>query len=61
MNDLWAALGLVLVLEGAAYALFPKQMIRMMQQVPNMPPPTLRAMGIAAVAIGWMVVWFVRH
>ncbi|MDQ6987308.1 MAG: DUF2065 domain-containing protein, partial [Mariprofundaceae bacterium] len=34
MNDLWVALGLVLVLEGAAYALFPGKMIEMMRQIP---------------------------
>lgn len=61
MNDLWAALGLVLVLEGAAYALFPGKMIEVMRQLPNTPPAALRAMGIAAVSIGWLVVWFVRH
>lgn len=61
MDDLWAALGLVLVLEGVAYALFPHQMIRMMQQIPSIPPTTLRVMGITAVAIGWLVVWFVRR
>jgi len=61
MTDLWAALGLVLVLEGAAYALFPGKMIAMMRQLPDVPLVVLRALGIAAVAIGWLVVWFVRH
>jgi len=61
MKDLWAALGLVLVLEGAAYALFPGKMIEMLQQLPKVPLLALRAMGIAAVAIGWLVVWLVRH
>ncbi len=61
MKDLWAALGLVLVLEGAAYALFPGKMITLMQQLPKLSPARLRAMGIAAVAIGWLLVWFVRH
>ncbi len=61
MNDLWVALGLVLVLEGAAYTLFPGRMIALMRQLPDVPLLVLRAMGIAAVAIGWLVVWFVRH
>jgi len=61
MKDLWVALGLVLVLEGAAYALFPGKMIEMMRQLPNVPLPVLRAMGITAVALGWLVVWFMRH
>jgi len=61
MNDLWVALGLVLVLEGAAYALFPDKMVEMMRRLPNVPLPVLRAVGIATVALGWLVVWFVRH
>jgi len=60
MNDLWAALGLVLVLEGAAYALFPAKMTDMMRQIPDIPVAVLRIMGIVAVAIGWLVVWLVR-
>jgi len=60
MTDLWAALGLVLVLEGAAYALFPDKMSDMMRQIPEIPVPVLRIMGITAVAIGWLVVWLVR-
>ncbi len=61
MKDLWAALGLVLVLEGAAYALFPGRMRALMRQLPEVPVPVLRAIGIAAMAVGWLVVWFVRH
>jgi len=61
MKDLWAALGLVLVLEGTAYALFPGKMIKMMRQLPDVPLPALRTMGVAAVAIGWLIVWFIRH
>jgi len=61
MSDLWAALGLVLVLEGIAYALFPAKMSEMMRQIPEIPVQVLRVMGITAVAIGWVIVWLVRH
>jgi len=60
MQDLWAALGLLLLLEGALYALFPSQMIEMMRKLPDVPPSALRIMGIAAVAMGWFVVRLVR-
>lgn len=60
MQDLWAALGLVLVLEGALYALFPGQMIEMLRKLPEMPLPALRLAGLGAVGIGWLVVWLVR-
>ncbi len=60
MSDLWVALGLVLVLEGAMYALFPNQMIEMLRKMPEIPPAMLRVAGLAAIAIGWLVVWLVR-
>ncbi len=61
MRDLWAALGLVLVLEGAVYALFPQAMLEMMRRMQDASPATLRLAGIAAVAVGWAIVWFARH
>lgn len=60
MSDLWVALGLVLVLEGAMYALFPEQMIEMLRKMPAIPPAMLRAAGLTAIAIGWLLVWLVR-
>jgi len=60
MQDLWAALGLVILLEGALYALFPNQMIEMMRKLPDISPAALRVMGIAGVALGWFVVHMVR-
>ena len=45
MADLLSALGLVLVLEGAAYALFPAQMQRMMERVTHVSPSLLRNFG----------------
>jgi len=60
MSDLWVALGLVLVLEGAMYALFPNQMIEMLRKMPEIPPAMLRMAGLTAIAIGWLVVWLVR-
>jgi len=60
MSDLWVALGLVLVLEGAMYALFPNQMIEMLRKMPEIPAVMLRVAGLTAIAIGWLVVWLVR-
>lgn len=61
MSDLWVAMGLVLVLEGAMYALFPHQMIEMLKKLPEVPPAVLRAIGLVGVAIGWGIVWLVRN
>jgi hypothetical protein len=61
MQDLWAALGLVLVIEGALYALFPAGMISMMRRLPEVPPAALRVAGILSVALGWLIVRLVRN
>ncbi|NQV47661.1 MAG: DUF2065 domain-containing protein [Rhodospirillaceae bacterium] len=60
MTDLIAALGLALVLEGAAYALFPDAMRRMMAQVLEMPGSNVRMAGLAAAVLGVGVIWLVR-
>jgi len=60
MEDLWAAVGLVLVLEGALYALFPGGMRRMMAMVLEMPQSTVRAAGLVSAVTGFVIVWLVR-
>ncbi len=59
-SDLFVALGLALVLEGAAYALFPEAMRNMMTQVLTLPVPNVRFVGLVAAVIGLGVVWLVR-
>lgn len=60
MTDLFAALGLVLVIEGALYALFPDGMRRMAAQLALMPPAHLRTAGLLLACIGFAVVSLVR-
>ncbi len=59
-GDLGAALGLVLVLEGALLALFPERLLRMTALLMQEPPHRLRAAGIVAAALGLFVVWLIR-
>ncbi len=60
MSDILAALGLVLVLEGALYALFPEFMKRMAAQAQAIPVETLRTVGTVAAGFGVVLVWMVR-
>ncbi|WP_108659308.1 DUF2065 domain-containing protein [Acuticoccus kandeliae] len=60
MSDLGAALGLVLVIEGALYALAPETMRAMMRQVLATPTDTLRKAGLGAAVVGVGLVWLVR-
>nr|WP_211110150.1 DUF2065 domain-containing protein [Acuticoccus mangrovi] len=54
------AIGLVLALEGALYALAPQAMRGMMARLVTTPPDTLRAAGLAATVVGVGLVWLVR-
>jgi uncharacterized protein YjeT (DUF2065 family) len=60
MEDFLAALGLVLVLEGVLYALFPEGMQRMMAAALTISPAMLRGGGLVAAAAGFGIVWLVR-
>lgn len=60
MSDLVTALGLAIVIEGAAYTLFPEAMKRMMIHVLGQPLTVLRRAGLVAVAIGLGLVWLIR-
>ncbi len=60
MNEIVAAVGLILVLEGVLYALFPDAMKRMAARVTETPGDTLRTAGVVSAAIGVGVVWLVR-
>jgi uncharacterized protein YjeT (DUF2065 family) len=60
MADLIAALGLVLVLEGAALALVPDSLKRKLAALLEQPPAFLRGFGLAMAAAGVFVVWLAR-
>lgn len=58
---LLTALALVMVIEGAAYALFPEGMKRAMAAMQNLPAPTLRSFGLAIAVTGAIIVWLIRR
>jgi len=60
MSDLVAALGLVLVIEGLLWAAFPSLTTRILHSVGETPEPVLRFCGVAAIALGVLIVWLVR-
>jgi uncharacterized protein len=60
MSDFFAAVGLVLVIEGAAYAVFPGALKRITEAVRATSEDRLRLAGVVMTALGVLVVWLVR-
>ena len=60
MSDVVTAVGLVLALEGALYALFPDLMKRMGAQIVGTPGDTLRMVGVTSAILGVALVGLVR-
>jgi len=60
VGDLAVGLALVLVIEGALYALFPDAMKRMMLAAQSLPSSVIRSGGLVASVIGVFLVWLIR-
>ncbi|MFN0264259.1 DUF2065 domain-containing protein [Tepidamorphus sp. 3E244] len=60
MTDFLSAIGLVLCIEGALYALAPGTVRRMVEQLPMLSDGALRMGGLAAATIGVILVYMVR-
>jgi uncharacterized protein YjeT (DUF2065 family) len=57
LSDLIAAFGLMLLIEGALYALIPERMRRLIAIAVLLPLQELRIGGVIAAALGVAVVW----
>ncbi|MDP6304668.1 MAG: DUF2065 domain-containing protein [Alphaproteobacteria bacterium] len=60
MQDLFTALALILVIEGALYALFPEGMKRVIAVALDIPAVTLRRAGLVSAMVGVVLVWLLR-
>ena len=60
MSDIAVALGLVLVIEGALWALAPGLGRKFLETTAEMPESSLRVVGAAAAASGVLLIWLVR-
>lgn len=60
MTDLWTALALILVIEGALYCLFPTVMRQALTRVLAASDNHLRMLGLIAAVLGAGLVWLIR-
>jgi uncharacterized protein len=54
-------IGLVLIVEGLPYFAFPEKMKRWIAMMQDLPNAHLRAVGLAAMAIGLLITYFFRE
>ncbi len=57
MSTLLLALGLVLIVEGLAYALAPSLIERMLEALRSLPESAVRQVGLLALVSGLIAVW----
>ncbi len=60
LDSLLLALGLVLILEGVPYFLFPRALQQLIERMGRADPLNLRLLGGAMVGAGLLVVYWVR-
>ncbi|WP_425050075.1 DUF2065 domain-containing protein [Psychromarinibacter sp. S121] len=61
MSTLVLALGLVLCIEGLVFALAPSRIEDLLRSLAELPVETRRAIGLAALAAGVLLVWLARQ
>lgn len=59
-NEIIVALGLVFVIEGLIWALFPNLFQKLAVLASDTPEGQLRLSGVIAIAFGVFIVWMVR-
>jgi uncharacterized protein YjeT (DUF2065 family) len=59
-QELLIALALILVIEGALYALFPQPMKKLLLHVLGLPLSSMRMAGLVSAAVGVALVWLIR-
>ena len=60
MKFFLSVLGMVLFIEGLPYVAFPEKMKRWIRQVLDMPPATLRVLGLGSMLAGLLLIYLAR-
>jgi len=60
MKELIVAIGLLFVIEGLLYSIFPEQMKGMMEKMKSIPASNLRTGGLFFALIGFIIVWSIK-
>ena len=61
MKELIIAIGLLLFIEGALYAIFPSKMKNMLKIIEKLPINQLRISGLLFALIGFVIIWYFKR
>lgn len=61
MKEFGIAIGLLLVIEGLLYAMFPSAMKSMLNSMNDLPIPKLRSGGLIFALLGFIIVWYIKR
>ena len=61
MKELIIAIGLLLFIEGALYAIFPSKMKNMLKIIEKLSVNKLRINGLLFALIGFVIVWYFKR
>ena len=61
MKELGIAIGLLLVIEGLLYAMFPSAMKKMLNVMKDLPATKLRSGGLIFALLGFIIVWYIKR
>ena len=61
MKEFIIAIGLLLFIEGALYAIFPSKMKNMLKTIEKMQVSQLRIGGLLFAIIGFIIIWYFKR
>ena len=61
MNEIFIAIGLILIIEGLLCALFPSKIKNMTKLIEAMPANNLRILGVVFAIIGFIIIWYIKR
>ena len=60
MKEFGTAIGLLLMIEGLLYAMFPSAMKSMLNTMKDLPITKLRSGGLIFALLGFIIVWYIK-
>ena len=61
MKEFIIAIGLLFLIEGLFFAIFPSKIKNILDMIKNIPEHKLRLIGLIFLIIGFLIIWYVKN